>query len=70
MELTVPIKVEFDEEKMRKVIEKYIDEHDVVEVVRCKNCQHSCIDENWCECRLLEIGVDEDFYCADGEVTE
>lgn len=69
MELTVPIKVELDEEKMRKVIEKYVEEHDVVEVVRCIDCKwynHGYCDklDKITENEHYRVKVEKDEYCS------
>lgn len=64
MELRVPITVELDEGKIRKIVDDYIEEHDVVEVVRCKDCTHYRI----CGlCAVSGLIVDDDFFCKWGE---
>lgn len=71
--LTVPIIIDW------KAIEEYLAQHDIVEVVRCKNCKHLFDGEhnaNCCELLMekakwiTEITVDENWYCADGERKE
>ena len=45
---------------------------DAVPVVRCKDCVHynttGCsVGFGWCEDAVVNTGVCDDFYCADGE---
>lgn len=41
---------------------------DRVDVVRCKDCEHSLTDDYGRMCiRLDGVPVRDDFYCADGE---
>lgn len=60
--LTVPIILEW------KDIEAYMAQHDIVEVVRCKDCKYH-EDEApgmlWCP-HIAGCWVNENWFCADG----
>ena len=64
MELTVPINVVIDDEKMQNMIEKVLDDNDVVQVVRCRDCK-SFLSEEGC-CRGWAAMVKPDDYCSYG----
>ena len=71
MELTIPIKIEVDDKHLENAIDKYMRENpDMVEVVRCKDCQNAICSEGYYICCSLGIRVDGDFYCANGERKE
>jgi len=77
MKLTVPIKVEFDEEQIKKVAKKYAEEHNLVEVVRCKNCKHRWVHtsiskktETVIECTLWDKLTEFDGFCHNAEEGE
>lgn len=68
--LTVPIIIDW------KAIEEYLAQHDIVEVVRCKDCKHLFDGEHNANCCavlmekakwITEITVDENGYCYDGK---
>ena len=68
--LTVPIIIDW------KAIEEYLSQHDIVEVVRCKDCKHLFDGEHNANCCavlmekakwIMEITVDENGYCNDGK---
>lgn len=68
--LTVPIILDW------KAIEEYLAQHDIVEVVRCKDCKHLFDGEHNANCCavlmekakwITEITVDENGYCYDGK---
>lgn len=63
--LTVPILLEW------KDIEGYMALHDIVEVVRCKDCKHLERDvifqDGWCRGRQQG---NPNWFCADGERKE
>lgn len=42
-----------------EVVEQFIDTAPSIDIVRCKECKH--IEEYMCR------GIDDDFFCADGE---
>ena len=79
MNITVPLKIEFDEKDLEKAIDKYVrDNPDMVEVVRCKDCKlWKCYDERYgvgkCQNPLngffAEFSDNED-YCSYGERRE
>lgn len=60
------------DEQMEKSIKKFMDEHDYVEVVRCKDCKHHDDEEiGMVYCPNIVGGwVDNDWFCADGEMKE
>ena len=69
--LTVPILLKWGD------IESYMEQHDIVKVVRCKDCKYSVItlrcdtDGNRHEqmfCRLHGEDISNDWFCADGEM--
>lgn len=72
MSTALVVKVEFDKEKMQEIIEKYIKEHDVVEVVRCGECKWynhgfcSKLERTTEQC-IFQVTVAEDEFCSDGE---
>lgn len=79
MELTIPLKVEIDENQLEKAIENYMEKNpDIVEVVRCKDCKH--YNNGECayhsepkEMRMYErwtVDVDDNDYCSCGERRE
>ena len=60
--LTVPILLEW------KDVEAYMAQHDIVEVVRCKDCKHhEDAGPGMVYCPDVGCCVREDFFCADGE---
>ena len=63
--LTVPILLEW------KDIEAYIAQHDIVEVVRCKDCKHLSADRiapEWHRiCRKYGVGKPDDGFCDEVE---
>ena len=62
--LTVPILLEWSD------IESYMGQHDIVKVVRCKDCKHwqkELFGSRWC--KGIER-IDGDWFCADGERNE
>ena len=69
-ELTVPIVLDLEG------IKSYMEKHDIVEVVRCKDCKRAT---GWTTinglyggltCESLDMDVNEDFFCAYGERRE
>lgn len=57
-----------------ELFDEVIDEHDLVEVVRCKDCKHRFVDGenvrfNVCELNHNKVQSD-DWFCADGERRE
>lgn len=67
-ELTVPIVVDWEK------IKSYLDQHDFVEVVRCKDCRHlseNRIATDWHRiCRLQGVGKRDDGFCDEAERKE
>lgn len=61
--LTVPILLEW------KDIEAYMAQHDIVEVVRCKDCKCHEYEKPGIVYCPYQVGgwVRDDFFCADGE---
>jgi len=48
----------------------YLMQHDVVSVIRCKDCKYSTqseASENYWDCENYGCSQHEDYYCADGE---
>ena len=75
MKTILTVDLTIDEERIRKFIEKYIQEHDVVEVVRCADCKwynHGFCDklDKITENGHYRVEVDKDEYCSDGEVID
>lgn len=68
--LTVPILIDW------KSIESYMAQHDIVEVVRCKDCKHKYYDENQLICQKLYFCDGNNFepsaesFCSQGERKE
>lgn len=63
VKLTVPILLEW------KDIEAYMAQHDIVEVVRCKDCKHNP-SETWFECPMSHLNENqrpETAWCWKGE---
>ena len=60
--LTVPILVDMDK------IRAYLEQNDIVEVVRCRECKHWNDEDHWCNIRD-SYGWDykPDDYCSYGE---
>ena len=63
-QLTVPILVDW------KSIESYMEQHDIVEVVRCKDCEFYTAEERWCRRLGLCGAFDGDGFCCYGERRE
>lgn len=62
--LTVPIIIDW------KTIEGYMGQHDIVEVVRCKDCKHRDPEDKKCDCGhgiIWQLPRDDNWFCADGE---
>ena len=68
VKLTVPILVDWES------IENYMAQHDVVKVVRCRDCRYwgltNFIGEPAGWCGRQEKSRNPDWYCADGERRE
>ena len=70
--LTVPILIDLND------IKAYMEQHDIVEVVRCKECKHwldVCDTEDgvrYADCELFSDGhvFGENWFCKDGERRE
>lgn len=65
MRLTVPIVVDFDEQELKKMIDEYVQEHDIIEVTRCKDCHHFV--STWGVCSLYKRSVDDSDFCSAAE---
>ena len=50
-----------------QIIDEEVPTADVVEVVRCKECKHSTEELVKPYCNLLDMNVDNRYFCADGE---
>ena len=62
--LTVPIIINWED------IEGYMAQHDIVEVVRCKDCKHRDPEDGKCDCGhdiLWQLPRGDNWYCADGK---
>lgn len=62
--LTVPIILNW------KDVEGYLAQHDIVEVVRCKDCWHRDPEDKKCDCGhdiIWQLPRDDNWFCADGE---
>ena len=74
--LTVELSV--NEEEIYEFIEKYKEKHDVVEIVRCKNCTHRWVHESLnknkedevIECTFWDRLTDFGGFCHNGEEGE
>ena len=67
------VKVEFNEEQFRSMIERFKSEHpDFVEVVRCKDCKYkdkwetNAYGYQWCGVSGLQV-VEDISFCSYGE---
>lgn len=60
--LTVPILIDW------KSIESYMEKHDIVEVVRCKDCKHYRDSFPYDTCDVFDANAtDAEDYCSYGE---
>lgn len=64
--LTVPILINWND------IQSYMEQHDIVEVVRCKDCMYKAenFDPDRLYCKLWKHFVTAEWFCADGEMIE
>ena len=63
-------KIIFDEEDLREIVHKTLENNDFVQVVRCKDCRYNkgknkCLNEH----SIIDIPKDDDF-CSYGERKE
>ena len=63
-------KITFDEEDLREIVHKTLENNDFVQVVRCKDCRYNkgknkCLNEH----SIIDIPKDDDF-CSYGERKE
>ena len=57
-------KITFDEEDLREIVHKTLENNDFVQVVRCKDCKWW--DGIECQTRDIDV-VDDEEYCSYGE---
>lgn len=56
------------QEDLATILNRY---EDAVSVVRCKDCKNTYLDKFDClHCRMYYTPVEDDFYCADGELNK